>query len=102
MGVGPKRVQVQLVFSLTQHIRDQALMNSLISYLGCGNIKHNEKNSWLQFIVTKFSDIDEKIIPIFKVLCVILDRGSHTKRAELENKILGEKFQDFRGSAGLM
>ena len=45
MGVGPKRVQVQLVFSLTQHIRDQALMNSLISYLGCGNIKHNEKNS---------------------------------------------------------
>nr|AAC24230.1 S5 ribosomal protein/maturase fusion protein [Cryphonectria parasitica]AMX22315.1 LAGLIDADG endonuclease [Cryphonectria parasitica] len=79
IGEGPKHVQVQLVFTLTQHIRDQALMNSLISYLGCGNIKHNEKNSWLQFIVTKFSDIDEKIIPIFK-----------------ENKILGEKFKDFQ------
>ena len=40
-----KGVQVQLVFSITQHIRDKALMNSLISYLGCGNIKHHEKNS---------------------------------------------------------
>nr|YP_009262063.1 LAGLIDADG endonuclease [Chrysoporthe austroafricana]AMX22138.1 LAGLIDADG endonuclease [Chrysoporthe austroafricana] len=76
---GAKRVQIQLVFSITQHIRDQALMNNLISYLGCGNIKHYEKNSWLQFIVTKFSDIDEKIIPIFR-----------------ENKILGEKSKDFQ------
>lgn len=74
-----KRVQVQLVFSITQHIRDQALMNSLISYLGCGNIKHHEKYSWLQFIVTKFSDINENIIPIF-----------------IENKILGDKFKDFQ------
>jgi hypothetical protein len=74
-----KGVQVQLVFSITQHIRDKALMNSLISYLGCGNIKHHEKNSWLQFIVTKFSDIDEKIIPMFR-----------------ENKILGDKFKDFQ------
>jgi hypothetical protein len=53
-------------------------MNSLISYLGCGNIKHYQKYSWLQFIVSKFSDIDEKIIPIFK-----------------ENKILGTKSKDF-------
>jgi hypothetical protein len=46
MAVGPKqRVQVQLVFSITQHIRDKALMNSLISYLGCGNIKHYQKYS---------------------------------------------------------
>lgn len=54
-------------------------MNSLISYLGCGNIKHDEKYSWLQLIVTKFSDIDEKIIPIFR-----------------EYKILGDKFKDFK------
>jgi len=53
-------------------------MNSLISYLGCGNIKHNKKYYWLKFIVSKFSDIDEKIIPIFK-----------------ENKILGIKSKDF-------
>lgn len=79
MAVGPKqRVQVQLVFTLTQHIRDKVLMSSLISYLGCGNIKQNKKYSWLQFIVSKFTDIDEKIIPIFK-----------------ENKILGTKSKDF-------
>lgn len=70
---------LQLVFSITQHIRDKALMNSLISYLGCGNIKHYENYSWLQYIVSKFSDIDEKIIPIFK-----------------ENQILGDKFKDFQ------
>lgn len=74
-----KGVQVQLVFSITQHIRDQALMNNLISCLGCGNIKHHEKHSWLRLIVTKFSDIDEKIIPIFR-----------------EYKILGDKFRDFQ------
>jgi hypothetical protein len=53
-------------------------MNSLISYIGCGKIKHNKKYAWLEFIVSKFSEIYEKIIPIFK-----------------ENKILGCKFKDF-------
>jgi hypothetical protein len=57
---------VQLVFSITQHIRDKALMNSLISYLGCGKIKHNKKYSWLNFVVTKLSDIDEKLFRSLK------------------------------------
>ena len=57
-------VQVQLVFSLTQHNRDEAFMNSLISYFNCGQIKKS-KYSWLTFNVTSFSDINEKIIPFF-------------------------------------
>lgn len=53
---------VQLVFSITQHIRDEVLMNSLISNLDCGYIKTKSHSqfSWIEFIVTKFSDIEEK------------------------------------------
>jgi hypothetical protein len=62
--------QVLMVFQISQHIRDQDLMNSLISYFGCGyiNIKNKSQFTWLEFIVTKFSCasyIDEKIIPFF-------------------------------------
>lgn len=60
--------QVQLVFQITQHTRDEILMKNLISYFGCGyiKVKTSSKFSWLDFVVTKFSDIDEKIIPFFK------------------------------------
>ena len=73
-------VQVQLVFTITQHDRDRALMNSLISFFDCGYIKEKSKSKfkWLVFTVTKFSDINDKIIPFF-----------HT------NKIIGVKSQDF-------
>ena len=59
--------QVLMVFQISQHIRDQDLMNSLIPYFGCGyiNIKNKSQFTWLEFIVTKFSDIYEKIIPFF-------------------------------------
>lgn len=70
-------VQVQLIFSLTQHNRDEALMNSLISYFNCGHIKKS-KYSWLTFNVTSFSDINEKIIPFFN-----------------KYNVLGIKSQDF-------
>nr|3QQY_A Chain A, Ribosomal protein 3/homing endonuclease-like protein fusion [Ophiostoma novo-ulmi subsp. americana] len=73
-------VQVQLVFSITQHIKDKNLMNSLITYLGCGYIKEKNKSefSWLDFVVTKFSDINDKIIPVFQ-----------------ENTLIGVKLEDF-------
>ena len=59
--------QVQLVFTITQHDRDRALMNSLRSFFDCGYIKEKRtsKFQWLDFTVTKFSDINEKIIPFF-------------------------------------
>jgi len=57
-------IQVQLVFQLTQHSRDVALMESLINYLDCGNI--SKKRETFVFIVTKFSDIENKIIPFFQ------------------------------------
>ena len=58
LGVG-----VQLVFQITQHLRDEKLMKNFILYFGCGRlVKFDQK---VNFIVTKFSDIIEKIIPFF-------------------------------------
>ena len=71
---------VQLSFQVTQNERDIELIRSLVSYLGCGRLVVNEKHngSKVNFNVTKFSDIQELIIPFF-----------------LKHKILGVKFLDF-------
>ena len=71
---------VQLSFQITQNERDIELIRSLVSYLGCGRLVVSEKHngSKVNFNVTKFSDIQELIIPFF-----------------LKHKILGVKFLDF-------
>ena len=59
---------VWLKFSITQHIRDKLLLESLITYLDCGRVETKIYNSfnWAEFVVTKFLDIVEKIIPLLK------------------------------------
>lgn len=51
-------------------------MRSLISYLNCGHVY--KKKETVHFMVTKFSELSEKIIPLFK-----------------KYHILGEKSKDF-------
>jgi hypothetical protein len=55
--------QVQLVFTISQHNRDAQLMTSLIEYLGCGNVYENRKE--VNFTITKFKDLENKVIPLF-------------------------------------
>ena len=55
---------VTLVFQVSQHIRDEQLMRSLIKYLNCGCITINRTR--VDFRVTKFNDIKNIIIPCFK------------------------------------
>jgi len=81
--------RVKIGFKLSQHVRDEQLMRSLITYFGCGNI-NRDKNSF-NFIVTKFSDIRDKIIPFFEKYPIIgnklLDYQDFCKVAKLmENK----------------
>lgn len=55
---------VKLRFKITQHSRDEFLMKSLITYLGCGNYYYSHLNKDAgDFIVSRFSDITDKIIP---------------------------------------
>jgi hypothetical protein len=56
---------VQLRFQITQHTRDAQLMKSLVTYLDCGRIHLPSGYAHGNFLVGKFSDINEKIIPFF-------------------------------------
>nr|YP_009945090.1 LAGLIDADG endonuclease [Monilinia laxa]QOE17454.1 LAGLIDADG endonuclease [Monilinia laxa]QYB19876.1 LAGLIDADG endonuclease [Monilinia laxa]QYB19961.1 LAGLIDADG endonuclease [Monilinia laxa]QYB20042.1 LAGLIDADG endonuclease [Monilinia laxa]QYB20138.1 LAGLIDADG endonuclease [Monilinia laxa] len=47
--------RAQLVFQITQHSRDKILIESLISYLGCGRLVTSSDGK-VQFRVEKFSD----------------------------------------------
>jgi hypothetical protein len=57
---------VALVFQVTQHSRDVELMSSLVSFFGCGRYSLRSNKDSGDFLVTRFSDITEKIIPFFK------------------------------------
>ncbi len=78
--------QVYLLFIITQHIRDELLMKSLIDYLGCGRL--SRKRDVYEFQVSRFSDITDKVLVFFE-----------------KYPILGEKakdYEDFCIVAGLM
>jgi hypothetical protein len=40
-------------------------MKSLITYLGCGRVEVNSKTFMVYFVVNKFDDIIEKVLPFF-------------------------------------
>ena len=70
---------VRLSFKVSQHSRDERLLRSFIYFFGCGLFNyHSGNNKSGVFIVRKFSDISEKILPFF---------GDH--------KIEGIKREDF-------
>lgn len=70
------RYDISLRFTVTQHNRDLDLLNGLINYLGCGRcyLSRNEAT----FIVSKFGEISNKIIPLFN-----------------EHSLLGTKRKDY-------
>lgn len=57
--------KTSLRFTIVQHIRDKALLESFISFFNCGVVYAHGSNA-CRFVVSNFSDINEKIIPIFK------------------------------------
>ena len=54
---------VKLSFIITQHIRDENLIRSLIVYFGCGNVYISRKEVY--FKVTKLSYLIYKVLPLF-------------------------------------
>ena len=56
--------RVSFFFSINQSIRDSVLIYNISKFLNCGAISGNQK--YLQFRVTKFEDVESKIIPFFK------------------------------------
>lgn len=69
--------QVQLKFVLSQHIRDKELFEYFVKYLGYGYIAVNRKG--VDFIVTNFSDLKDKFLPLL----------------HLQHPIVGYKYLDY-------
>jgi hypothetical protein len=58
---------ITLVFSITQHARDEVLLTKFIDLLGCGKIEKSlSRPDAVNYRVNKFSDIKDKIIPFFQ------------------------------------
>ena len=57
--------QVYLRLSIGLHSRDELVMKSLVSYLGCGQYKKTSELVGV-FIIFNFTEINEKISPFFK------------------------------------
>ena len=55
--------QVKLTFRITQNIRDECLIKSLIYYFHCGYL--SRPKDIVNFTLTNFKDITQKLIPIF-------------------------------------
>ncbi len=55
--------QVGLRFQITQHIKDRVLMENILNYFECGYL--SVRDDIVDYHVTKFNDILEKIIPFF-------------------------------------
>ena len=68
---------VKLVFKITQHSRDEQIIQSFITYFECGGV-YQKGGCAKDLKVTKLSDIVDKIIPFFQ-----------------QHKIKGVKHKDF-------
>jgi hypothetical protein len=55
---------VWLRFIFTQQVKDEEFLKSWISTLNCG--RYIPKKGYGEFIVEKFTDIFDKVIPIFE------------------------------------
>ena len=95
--------KVRLRFSISQHIRDEALIRSLILYLGCGAFYTKAGGSAVEFTITKFEDMTNKLIPFLKKYPIqgvkALDLADWCKVAELiKNKshLTSEGLKDIR------
>jgi hypothetical protein len=59
------------MFSISQHSRDADLLRAICDFLGCGGYYPRINRDEGNFTVTKFSDINLKIIPFFKQYPII-------------------------------
>ena len=56
--------QIKLDFSVVQHSRDKTLMEGFVNYFNSGAVYENTDHT--TYLASKFSDIQEKIIPFFQ------------------------------------
>lgn len=58
--------KVSLRFSLAQHSRDETLLRNLIQYLDCGQVNIRANGNAVDFKITSFDNLINKLIPFFE------------------------------------
>ena len=81
--------QVGLRFQITQHSKDKLLMENIVNYFGCGYL--SVRDDILDYRVTKFGDIVEKIIPFFEKYPVIGVKQKDFEDFKLVASIISDK-----------
>ena len=79
---------VRLMFTITQHNRDEQLMKNLVNYLGFGRYVARNNAEHGEFLVTDLKSITNKVIPLFNKYPIV--------------GIKSQDFQDFKQVALLM
>src|SRR5690606_39667737 len=54
------------LFPYTTLFRSTQLLQSFIDYLKCGRVKQRKGKESVEYLVTRLSDITDKIIPLFE------------------------------------
>ncbi len=93
--------RVIIIYVLTQHIRDELLLKSLVNFLRCGQVYFYKNHS--EFICQSFKDNYEKILPFFRQYPILgvksRDFEDWGKVAEMINKkahLTSEGFDQIR------
>src|SRR5438034_6506210 len=58
--------QVSLKFQVSQHVRDEKLIASFVEYFGVGRLEKDSKQLIIDFVVEKFPQLINTIIPFFQ------------------------------------
>lgn len=62
--------RTDIVFEVSQHLRDKLLLQKFISFFNCGLLKKDSRNSTYSFKVSNHTDIIEKIVPFFQTYSI--------------------------------
>lgn len=81
--------QVGLRFQITQHIKDKLLMENIVTYLKCGYL--SVRGDIIDFKVTNFKDILEKILPIFDKYPLLGVKQKYFQAFKLAGEIIRNK-----------
>jgi hypothetical protein len=60
------KINVRIVFSVSQDSKDEHLIRSMVNFFGCGAYRPSSNRTTISFQSYRFSDNCEKIIPFFK------------------------------------
>jgi len=82
---------VQLVFKITQHIRDKVLLDNISKLLECGRVETRKSGDACDFAVTSFKEINKYMIPFWENYPLIGNKSNDYKDFLRVHEIISNK-----------